>query len=317
MTDSQIFQGYLDQIAAGAFLKSGSAAGEVPMRTYAIDTPLTLAFKSQVECAGFELPGVTLISTITGGAPLLKVTVAPGLYVRGCHLSGIKAMGGGSEGHALTIDCSGGAAVSGDFYRFLISQWMIEGFGGDGVNVVGNVFEGTFEHMFPAGCRGNGMTLGSGANGGILSSIKLSHGSYGNNMGNGLELTNGANDVEVRGIYFLLNGLAGVHCPNGLKLMQGGGFENNRTLTADPVTKAVLPPGPAISGQNYGTFDCVTEGGNNNRQTSLMDGFYTVGQLTLRDVRPAHGIGHVRGAGQLMMRGCSGGVQTDPTVRLI
>ena len=289
MSDSQTIQALLNEVATGSFV-------DIPPAPYIIDTPLIIDFGTQVEGGGFSGKGVTLISTITNGAPLLTIKVAANRYIRGFDFYKLRMQGSGTDGHGLFLDLSGGSAIRGDFYNFSFQDWMIEGFGGDGVNAQGSIFEGFFKNVRSRGNKGNGATLGS--NGGVMSTMAWEHGSLGQNGKSGASLVGEAYDVKFSETYFLENGGPGIACPNGVSLVKGGGFENNQqSLAAGSV-------GPAVQGQNFGTFIGTTCGQENGKQTTMLNGFYLVSKLTLVGCQGVSGT--VNGAGVVNQIGCGG-----------
>lgn len=269
----------------------------IPPGTYNIDGPLTINYTASTFSGGLSAYGVRFNSSITDGANLLTINVAAGCYCRGQKFMGLDLIGSKTDGHGLCV------SATGDLYNFIFRDIGIESFGGDGLHATGACFEGTFENIRPRSNRGNGATLGNSATGGIMSTVAWIGGSCGQNGKYGMEFVNNAYDIKIRDTYFLLNGLAGLHCPNGCYKIEGGGFENNQqSLTATNT-------GPAISGQNFITIIGCTEGSEVvnglKQQTSLLDGFYSVGEVTLIGVHTGNGIGKITGSRRCNLIGCS------------
>lgn len=288
MSDSATIQSYLNQAAAGAFVT-------IPPGVYSIDTPLTLAFSTQQEWMGISAYGVRFNSALTVGGPVLTITVNANLFIRGFRLFGLTIIGGAKETHGLAINCT----TNGDLYNFALRDLAIENCNGDGLNAIGNIFEGLFENVCPRSNKGNGATLGNPPSGtpGVMSSNKWRNGSCGQNTGYGIALAGEYYDVDIDGTYFLENGNAGLLAPNGITLLRGGGFENNQALST--------AGGPAIHGVNFGTLVASIEGGNNGKQNSLLGGWFNVGTLNLIGCHPAHGIGSIGGSGRVNLIGSS------------
>jgi hypothetical protein len=294
---AKVFQSLFDAVAAGGIVA-------LPPGQFEIDKTLDLAFTDDTFNPVGTGYGLTLISAITDGSPVLRITVASGKAVRGLILAGFAIVGNGKEGNGIEISVPGNDAW---LYNFVLRDLMIERCGGDGINATGSVFEGLFERVCPRNNLRNGATLGQGAQGGTLSSITWRDGSIGQNGRYGMELTGDAYDVSLRDTYILENGDAGLVIPNGLTSMQGGGFENNRQNIA---------PGAAIVGQNFGSFGLLTEGSNNGKQTSLMDQFYLVQYLNLIGVGAQNGIGHIAGTGSVNRIGGVGTMTTADPIKL-
>lgn len=292
MSDTAAIQAMLDRVPSAA-----PQCVVIPPGTYTIDVPLSVTYATNTYSGGLLAYGVCLKSVIRDGAPVLTISVGNGIVARGQKFCGFDIVGCNKEGHGLVLASTGG------LYNFVFRDIGIEQVGGDGVNATGGIFEGYFENVRPRNNGGNGATLGCGTLGNVMSTVAWIGGSCGQNGKHGMELVNNTYDVKIRDTYFLLNGLSGLHLPNGLSLIEGGGFENNQQSLQGTAT------GPAISGGNFITAIGVTEGAETinglRQQTSLLDGFYSVGEVVLIGCHTYSGIGKLTGACRLNVIGSS------------
>lgn len=309
MSDTAAVQALLDQVQVSA-----PVCVELPAAELDIDGSLVLNLTESTFSGGLIAPkGCRLNSTITNGAPILTINVAKGAYCRGQKFMGFDIIGSKADGHGLVVNALG------DLYNTAFEHIGIENCGGDGLNATGAIFEAFFHNVRPRSNKGNGATLGNSAAGGIMSTIGWFNGSLGNNGGYGMELVNNFYDCKVYNAYFLLNGKAGLHVPNGIKLLQGGGFENNQqSLPAGQV-------GPAVLGQNFGAFHDCTEGveaggyaDGHIRQSTLLGTFFVSpdGYLVLDGISAGTGVGSVSGHGQLRLGAVFGGLTIGPTIKV-
>ena len=104
---------------------------------------------------------------------------------------------------------------------------MVQGCGGDGCRMIGNIFEGQLINCYFRDNHGNGASFSHGPENTVLSALHVFGGVFGGNRENGAVLTNGAADVSFHGCYFLLNGKFGVSADHGCTLLSNCGFENN------------------------------------------------------------------------------------------
>jgi hypothetical protein len=292
MSDTPVIQALLDQVAAGKFVT-------IPPGDYSIDSPLTLNYAANAIGGGCVAYGANLHSTITNGADLLTVNIeAGGKVVRGQRFRGLNLFGSKTDGHGLKIVCPAGSW----FYNFVFADMMVENFGGDGVNALGTIFEGEFANISPRGNAGNGATIGSDTAGGVASSLSWTGGSCGQNGKVGMLLANYFYDLTCDGVYFLENGSYGLQTTNGIMRLSGKGFENNQqALPAGQV-------GSAIRLLNFGNIGPLTCGGNNGKQTTLLDGAYITQQTNLIGCRGQ--MGSIGGTGGVVN---AVGCQTVPT----
>lgn len=172
--------------------------------------------------SGIVAHGARILSQVPPGENVLEVRSEG--TVRFVLLEGLDILGHGKEGHGLSIECEGGGTY---FYNFCLRDLVIQGCGGDGCRLIGNVFEGQLLNSYFRDNRGNGATFGHGGKGGILSAIHAFGCVFGQNGGQGAATINGCYDVSFHGCYFLLNKEFGLNAGNGCTLLSNCGFENN------------------------------------------------------------------------------------------
>lgn len=178
---------------------------------------------------GIRAPGARLVSAIADGSPVLQI--ASNSTQRFLVLEGLQIAGSGKEGHGLVLICDNRGAY---LYNACLRDIVVEGCGGDGCQMIGNVFESQIFNSYFRDNHGNGVTFAHGTHGGILSAIHVFGCVFGQNGQQGVALEHGAYDVSFNGCYFLLNGHFGLAAGNGCTLLNGCGFENNHTAAAGP-----------------------------------------------------------------------------------
>lgn len=172
--------------------------------------------------AGLSAYGARFVSDIQDGQPVFEFISRA--VVRYILIEGLTIQGKGREGHGLSFDCN----VEGSYlYNSCLRDIIVQGCGGDGCRMIGNVFEGQIFNSYFRDNRGNGATFGHGSAGGVLSAMHIFGCVFGNNGVHGVALVNRAADVSFHGCYFLLNGKFGVSAGNGCTLLSNCGFENN------------------------------------------------------------------------------------------
>src|SRR5690606_29546924 len=93
------------------------------------------------------------------------------------------------------------------FYNFCLRDVVVESIGGDGLRMVGNVFEGQLINCYFRDNGGDGATFAHGPKreNTVLSSVHVFGCVFGGNFGNGASVLDGASDIGFYGCYFLLN----------------------------------------------------------------------------------------------------------------
>jgi hypothetical protein len=310
-----------DSAAFGVALQWASSNGRVvlvPGYDYAIGS--TIKWQSQENVGntwGLQCQGARLVSKIGDGSDILQMICNH--TVRYFQLTGgLKINGNGSDMHGVHIYCPGQTIF---FYNFLIDSLSVEGVGGHGLLLEGDVFESTVQNSYFQDCKQNGATFANAQNG-VLSAMNVVNCFFNQNGKYGLACVNsdadygGPSDVRVYGGYCRQNGSYGFYYNNGTGAgcIQQVGFENNCTS---------LQPGDPNGAHVYGlvTMNMRDCSGYNmfGGATYLLRGWF---MGTTRLVNCGQGAGgqmadtgasrlvQVNGNanGYVSMQGCSGGV---------
>jgi hypothetical protein len=299
------------QAALDASVANGGAMLTIPAGIYRITAPLVVTTASGAAGnittpSGISARGARLVSAIDDGRPVLRITCQS--TVRFLVLEGLEIAGSGKDGAGLVLECDGRGAY---LYNICLRDMVIEGCGGDGCQMTGNIFESQIFNSYFRDNHGSGAVFSHGRRGGILSAIHVFGCVFGQNHEQGAALVRGCYDVSFNGCYFLLNGRHGLAAGNGCTLLNGCGFENNHASakSADPDNAAVRLSGfgTMLACGAYSIF----------HQTALIDA-YATGDLVMIGCRgfgdgPARGAGLGRFAGQgngsVTLIGCRGAVE--------
>jgi hypothetical protein len=112
---------------------------------------------------GILAHGARILSAITDGSNVLEIVSRA--TVRFLLLEGLDILGGGREGHGILLECEHKEHY---LYNFCLRDVSVQGCGGDGCCMMGNVFEGQIINTYLRDNKRNGLTLGHGAKAGIL-----------------------------------------------------------------------------------------------------------------------------------------------------
>jgi hypothetical protein len=285
--DSSALQAALD----AAFAPNGPGFLAIAPGTYKVARPLRVAPRGDItRHHGIVAHGARLISSITDGADVLSFDCRS--TERFLLVEGLDILGGGREGAGLSLRCESKEHY---LYNFCLRDLAIQGCGGDGARLLGDVFEGQIINSYFRDNARNGITFGHGKTAGILSAIHVFGCVFGQNRQYGVEMINGCYDVAYHGCYFLLNGRNGLAAANGCTLLSNCGFENNHEAAAD-----FAGGGPGIWLQGFGTLVGCTAY-SMFKQTRLIEA-YVVGQFTMIGCSGS-GDGNARRAGLALIGG--------------
>jgi hypothetical protein len=243
--DTAALQAALD----AAFAPGGPGFLEIPPGTYRISRTLFIHPPEGqpgdiTHHHGIMAHGARLVSSITEGGNVLELVVRS--TIRFLTIEGLDIQGGGREGNGLYVECEHNEHY---LYNFCLRDIVVQGCGGDGARLVGNVFEGQLINVYLRDNKKNGATFAHGSRAGILSAIHVFGSVFGQNGTYGAAMMHGCYDVAFHGCYFLLNGKEGLLAENGCTLLSNCGFENNHELAAD-----FAHGGAGIYLQNFGTM---------------------------------------------------------------
>ncbi len=295
--DTAALQASLD----AAFAPGGPGFLLIPPGTYRVTRTLRVAPPAGqtgdiTRHHGILAHGARLHSAIAGGNVLEFICNSTERFLT---IEGLDILGSGREGVGLLLQCE---AKEHYLYNFCVRDVVVQGCGGDGIRLIGNVFEGQVINSYFRDNRQNGATFGHGKTAGILSAIHVFGCVFGQNGQVGAAMINGCYDVAYHGCYFLLNGHHGLVAENGCTLLSNCGFENNHQSAAN-----FASGGPGIWLQNFGTLvGCGSY--SIFKQTRLIQA-YVVSQLTMIGCAGS-GDGSAKGAGLALIGGQRGGRAT-------
>jgi hypothetical protein len=239
--DTAALQAALD----AAFAANGPGFLEIPPGTYRVTRTLTIGAAHDItRHHGIQAHGARLHSTIADGSNVLQVVCRS--TERFLAIEGLDILGSGREGNGLYLECEHKEHY---LYNFCLRDLVVQGVGGDGVRLIGNVFEGQLINVYARDNKKNGATFAHGSRGGILSAIHVFGSVFGQNGTYGAAMVHGCYDVSYHGCYFLLNGKEGLIAENGCTLLSNCGFENNHESAPD-----FAHGGSGIWLQNFGTL---------------------------------------------------------------
>lgn len=221
--DSEALQRAFDAALAGP----DSRFVVIPAGRYRVTRPIRAVTRARPEGnltrrAGIIGQGAQIVSAIADGSPVIEIDSRA--TVRFFQIDGLEIKGNGQEGHGLFIRCERRGTY---FYNFCLRDMVIEGCGGDGCRMIGNIFEGQVFNAYFRDNRRNGATFGHGPENTVFSAVHLFGCVFGGNGRNGVSLIDGATDVSFHGCYFLLNRKFGLFAGTGISLLSHCGFENN------------------------------------------------------------------------------------------
>jgi len=177
--------------------------------------------------SGILAQGAQLISSIQDGSPVVELQSQS--TVRYFLVEGLQIKGSGRDGHGILVTCRNRGKY---FYNFCFRDLVVEGCGGDGCHMIGNIFEGQIFNCYFRDNKGNGATFSHGEENTVLSAVHVFGCVFGQNGKHGVEMVKGAQDVGFYGCYFLLNKNFGLSANNGVTLLSHCGFENNHTAAS-------------------------------------------------------------------------------------
>ncbi|MCK6451542.1 MAG: hypothetical protein L6R19_11895 [Alphaproteobacteria bacterium] len=230
--DTRALQAAID----AAFVSPDAAILSIRPGTYKVTRTLRIAPRGRdgkpghvTRLSGIVAHGARLASQIDNGGNVIELVSDS--TVRFVVLEGLDIRGSGRDGHGIYMECEhkGGKYI----YNFCLRDIVVQNCGGDGCRMLGNIFEGQVLNCYLRDNRGNGMTLGHGDRGGILSAIHVFGCVFGQNGVHGVAMINKCYDVSFFGCYFLLNKKFGLDAGNGVTLLSHCGFENNHEGAPD------------------------------------------------------------------------------------
>lgn len=217
----------LQRAVEAAFAGGDAKLVTLPPGRYRVTRPIRLRTAEShqgniTQPAGLRGFGATILSEVGDGAPVFEIESRATL--RFCRIEGLHILGGGQEGPGLRISCQKRGAY---FYNFCLRDCVVESCGGNGCELIGNVFEGQVFNCYFRDNGRDGARFAHGAEDTVFSAVHVFGCVFGGNGRNGVSLEDGAADVSFHGCYFLLNGAFGLSADTGVTLLSHCGFENN------------------------------------------------------------------------------------------
>lgn len=202
----------------------------IPPGDYRVTRPLRIETRDKPDgnitrSCTIQAQGARIVSAIRSSDPVLEIV--SNSVVRYLRIDGLEIQGNGSEGHGLVLTCLRRGRY---IYNFSLRDVIVQGCGGDGCRMTGNIFEGQIFNAYFRDNGGNGVTLSHGPEDTVLSAVHFYGCVFGGNRVHGVSMIEGAEDVGFNGCYFLLNGKYGLSADRGCTLLVHCGFENNHRL---------------------------------------------------------------------------------------
>lgn len=231
--DTAALQAALDAAFKTDRGRQGGRILVIPPGAYVIRRTLSVDLKRNekaqpIEQTAIHGHGAVLLSEIDDGTNVLRI--ASHATARFLIIEGLSIRGKGREGSGLVLDVDRERSY---LYNFCLRDLVVEGCGGDGLRMTGNIFEGQIFNSYFRDNKGNGAAMGHGETGGVLSAVHVFGSVFGGNSIHGAALVNKACDVSFHGCYFLENGKFGLSAPTGCTLLSNCGFENNQMAAED------------------------------------------------------------------------------------
>lgn len=222
----------LQKLLDAAFDGRDAGLIRIPAGRYRVTAPLHVETADRPDGnithpAGIVGEGAVLVSEVEGDAPIMSLDIRATL--RFIRIEGVSFEGNGKEGAGLRVSCQKRGAY---FYNFSLRDCVIEGCGGSGLELVGNIFEGQISNCYFRDNGRHGAYFAHGAEDTVFSAVHCFGCVFGGNASVGLLLKQGATDVSCYGCYFLLNGTHGLSADHGITLLSHCGFENNHQNAA-------------------------------------------------------------------------------------
>ncbi len=223
----------LERAFAAALAGRDARVVTIPPGRYRVTRPIRIRTEGRgpgniTHRSGILAQGARVMSEIKDGSPVIEIESRATL--RYFLLDGLQIQGRGREGHGISVVCVRRGTY---LYNFCLRDVVVENCGGDGLRMVGNIFEGQIFNSYFRDNKGNGATFAHGPEDTVLSAVHVFGCVFGGNGRHGAELADAAEDVGFFGCYFLLNQRFGVTASHGCTLLSHCGFENNHMAAGD------------------------------------------------------------------------------------
>jgi Ca2+-binding RTX toxin-like protein len=246
---------------------AGDFVAQLAGATHIVTTPIVINVTSSTTGpVGIDLGGAKIFSQITDGSPVVEIIVGPGVDLGGLTLSNFSILGNGREGDGIKIVADGLDRL---LHDWTIRNVNVEHVGGIGLDVLGNVSQGTVWNSWMHDDAEGGARFANSAGGGEISALEWLGGGFRKNGIAGLILDNGARDLSVSGAYFVDNDGPGLIAPSGITSVRASGFENNLG------SGAIVLDSASFVDDTFATY---------GRQATAIGGYLAGGLVTLTGV---------------------------------
>jgi hypothetical protein len=204
---------------------------------------------------GVKGNGLTINSTINNGADVITITTSGpnrSLVFEGLHVYG-GGFTGKVSGNCLNVFAPRGGQP---IYKFTLRDLWVDSCGKNGLNLEGDVYEGTVWNLQSENHGGSGVRLAHGTDGAVLSNVFLYAPNVSRNQRYGIEAANGASSIQLQFPSMINNWLGGGYFPHGVRNVIGGNCENTGLICMDVPSSDFQT---RIVGLETST-DCATKG---------------------------------------------------------
>jgi hypothetical protein len=185
---------------------------------------------------GFNGNGMQISSTVnTGGGVLKFVTTSANrsLVLQGFAIFG-DSYSGKNAGTCVTLQAEKNKA----FYKFTIRDVWLDYCSGNGLDLIGDIFEGGVWNLQAENSNGSGLFMNHGTDCGIISNVFVWGLNASRNHRYGMELgtragCGGASSVHAFAPSMVSNGLGGILATGGIRNIVGGNCENSGLVCVD------------------------------------------------------------------------------------
>lgn len=186
---------------------------------------------------GFNGNGMAISATYNGGSSGIKF-VTNGAPNRSFVLKGFSLYGGVYEGRSIGSCVSIQAARNSAIYKFVLQDIWTDYCSGNGVELIGDVFEGSIYNMQTENNNGSGLYMKHGADCGVVSNVFVWGLNASRSHRYGMELATqsgcgGVSSVHAFAPSFVSNGLGGILATGGIRNVIGGNCENSGLVCVD------------------------------------------------------------------------------------
>lgn len=179
---------------------------------------------------GFNGNGMQISATFGGGQGVMRIVSTQSnrsLVLQGFALYG-GVYQGRDAGSCITIQ----AAKNTPIYKFTIRDLWLDYCSGNGLQIIGDVFEGSIWNLQTENHNGSGLYMNHGADCGIVSNVFVYGLNASRNHRYGMELATREGCGAVSSVHaqfpsFVSNGLGGILATGGIRNVVGGNCENS------------------------------------------------------------------------------------------